>query len=188
MIVALWPATVTKPVRATPLLAATVTVTARAPLPSVGEVVIQGAPLTTVHVHAGAVDTVSVALDPTEPTASVLGAREYEQLVTPAPPPVAPPPPVPPPLSGGATCVNETLWPATTIVVLLDSFSIASTRTLTLPLPVPLTVEIATQPTVARASQRQPASVVTAMVTLPPDASTDGASGETWNRQTAACC
>ena|SRR5687767_443876 len=76
VMVALCPAIETKLVRPAPPLAATDTVTMPAPLPSVGVAVIQGAPLVTVHEHAGAVDTVSVALELAEPNDRLPGVIE----------------------------------------------------------------------------------------------------------------
>jgi hypothetical protein len=72
--VTVWPATVTDPVRAcAAVLAATVSVTLRVPVPLVLDRVIQGVPEDAVHAHCDVVVTVTLGLPPPLATDALVG-------------------------------------------------------------------------------------------------------------------
>ena len=104
LIVEVCPATATLPLRAPPVLAATVNVMVAGPLPCAGDVkVIHAARLAAVHGHPAEVASVNVAPEAAEPIDSVTGVREYAQA--------------PPELGGSGPPLGDwvrvTVWPAT---------------------------------------------------------------------------
>jgi hypothetical protein len=159
---------------------ATLKVTAPGPVPlAPATTVIQGAWLDAVREQPAATLTATVTEPPAALTASLARSSEKTQFGEVGEVGV---------VDDWGDWVNLTVWPATRSAAIRASSPLGATRRLTLPLPVPPAPVIATHPTSVLACQLQPASVVTAMATVPPAASIVGATGETSKRQSAGRC
>jgi hypothetical protein len=79
VIVSVWPAIVRVPIRATPLLTSTLTVTKPSPVPAAPDAtVIHASRLTAVHAHPAVACTVTVAVPPLDGIASAEGLIDDE--------------------------------------------------------------------------------------------------------------
>ncbi len=163
-----WPAIVTVPLRAAPVLAATLNPTVPLPVPVAPDVtVIHAAFDVAVHPHAEPAVTATVPVPPLAPTDSLAGAI--------AKPHTAPP------------WLTVKVCPAIVSVPLRAALLFAATLNRTAPFPVPDAPDV----TVMKAAfevavQLHEGPAVTATVPVPPPAATDWLAGEIEKLQLAA--
>jgi hypothetical protein len=168
-----FPPIVNVPVRAAPLLAATLNVTLPFPEPEPPAVtVIQGTFDAAVHAHALPAVTVTVPVPPAGAVASLAGLMAYVHA------------------AGASGCAMASVWPATTTVPLRAPPVFGRTVKLTLPLPVPLDAPAMVIQSARLVAVHLQALALASIVTVrvPPVAETVGFSALAVKRHGAGSC
>jgi hypothetical protein len=147
-----WPAIVTVPVRAFPVLAFARMATVPLPVPDAPLVTVSHCAFAAaVHAQVEPVATVTDSVPPFAATAPLVGEISYAQA--------------------GAACVTVNAWPAIDTVPLRDGPLFASALIVTVPSPLPDAPAVTvSQATSEAALHAQPAPAVTATSTVPPAA------------------